>query len=116
MSRMFISRWKTIGQLLLVAVVLEMSGILAWAQEIDFGLQVQHLLSAHSEQLFGIKQPLEQSALGPYNGLDNTSSVIVAKGLKVTDVSSAANPLQDMIDVCPSNHSPTNLTAALDLR
>ena len=79
-------RWKTIKQLLLVAVVLEMSGVVAWAQDIDFGLHVQQLLSVYSDQLFGIKQPLDQSALGPYNGLDNTLSVIVAKGLKVSNV------------------------------
>jgi hypothetical protein len=54
----------------------------AWAQDIDFGLHVEQLLNANSEQLFGIKRPLDQSALGPYNGLDNTLSVIVATGLK----------------------------------
>ena len=108
------SRWKTIVQLLLVAVVLEMAGIVAWAQDIDFGLHVEQLLNAHSEQLFGVKQPLDQSALGPYTGLDNTLSVIVAKGLNVSNVSSAANPLHDMIALWPNDHSPTHLIVAVE--
>src|SRR5262245_27025184 len=111
--RMF-SRLKTITQLSLFAVVLAMFGNLAWAQDIDFGLHVQNLLSTYSEQLFGIKQPLEQSALGPYYGADNTLSVIVAKGLKVSNVSSAANPLHDMIALWPNDHNPTHLIVAVE--
>ena len=34
----------------------------------DFGSFVESQLAAHSEQLFGINRPLEQSALGPYRG------------------------------------------------
>src|SRR5262244_583142 len=60
----------------------------------DWGLHVQQLLEAHAEQQFGIK-PLTESALGPYNGMDNTQSVIAAKGLKVSVVSNATNPLAD---------------------
>src|SRR5215467_13320118 len=112
-TRMF-SRCKTIKQLLLVAVVLEMSGVVAWAQDIDFGLHVQQLLSVYSDPLFGIKQPLDQSALGDFKGLDNTLSVIVAKGLKVSNVSSAANPLHDMIALWPNDHSPTHLIVAVE--
>jgi len=53
------SRLKTIVQMSLFAVVLTMFGNLAWAQDIDFGLHVQNLLNVYSEQLFGIKQPLD---------------------------------------------------------
>jgi len=91
------SRLKTIVQMSLFAVVFVMFGNLAWAQDIDFGLHVQNLLNVYSEQLCGIKEPLDESALGDFKGLDNTLSVIVAKGLKVSNVSSAANPLHDMI-------------------
>src|SRR5262249_37603798 len=111
--RMF-SRLKTIVQLSLFAVVLTMFGNLAWAQDIDFGLHVQNLLNVYSEQLFGIKQPLDESALGDFKGLDNTLSVIVAQGLKVSNVSSAANPQHDMIALWPNDHSPTHLIVAVE--
>ena len=37
---------------------------------LDFGLFVAEQLSAHSEQLFGFTRPLDESALGPYDGAD----------------------------------------------
>src|SRR5262249_12768634 len=55
-----------------------------------------------------------ESALGDFKGLDNTLSVIVAKGLKVSNVSSAANPLHDMIALWPNDHSPTHLIVAVE--
>jgi hypothetical protein len=112
-TRMF-KRLKTIVQLSLVAVVLNVFGVLAWGQDIDFGLYVQHVLNGNSQQLFGIKQPLDESASGRYTGSDNTMSVIVAKGLKVSNVSSAANPLHDMIALWPNDHSPTHLIVAVE--
>src|SRR3954471_10020116 len=50
----------------------------------DFGTFVESQLSEHSEQLFGIKHPLEQSALGPYDGPNNLQAIQVAPGLQVS--------------------------------
>jgi hypothetical protein len=45
----------------------------------DFGLEVQKLLESRSEQLFGIVQPLEASALGPFTGANSAQAVIAAQ-------------------------------------
>jgi hypothetical protein len=34
----------------------------------DFGTFVESQLAAHTEQLFGFEHPLDESALGPYDG------------------------------------------------
>jgi len=52
----------------------------------DFGVFIADQLRAHSEQLFGFRHPLEESALGPFDG-DSTQALQVADGLKVTLVS-----------------------------
>ena len=66
----------------------------------DWGSHIQQLLDAHSEQQFGITQALAESAVGPYNGPNNVLSVIAAKGLQVSVVSNATNPLADQIALC----------------
>src|SRR4051812_24102554 len=56
---------------------------------VDFGTFVESQLADHAEQLFGFKRPLEQSALGPYDGGDNRQAIQVAPGLRVSLVSSS---------------------------
>src|SRR5689334_13960153 len=80
----------------------------------DFGLKTERLLKAHSEQLFGIAQPLEESALGPYTGLDSSLAVIVAKGLNVTVVSTATHSLNDQMALWPDDNSPTHIIIAVE--
>jgi hypothetical protein len=72
----------------------------------DFGSFVQDQLSDHSEQLFGIGHPLEESALGPYDGLDNLQAIQVAKGLQVSLVSSGVASAADQIALWPDDDNP----------
>jgi len=75
---------------------------------IDFGSFVQSQLSAHSEQLFGFRHPLPKSALGPYDGLDNTQAIVVADGLRVSLVSSSVASAADQIALWPNDDHPTH--------
>src|SRR5262245_47184014 len=62
---------------------------------LDFGLFVENQLRAHSNQLFGITEPLEASSTESVDQQtaesDPTSLATVAKGLSVRVVTSAAN-------------------------
>src|SRR5207344_2024162 len=73
---------------------------------VDFGTFVQAQLSDHAEQLFGFKQPLEQSALGPYDGSDNLQAIQVAPGLHVSLVSSSVASAADQIAMWPDDDNP----------
>jgi len=75
----------------------------------DFGSFVADLLSDHSEQLFGIDHPLEESALGPYDGPDNLQAIQVAKGLHVSLVSSSVASAADQIAMWPDDDNPKYL-------
>src|SRR5215467_15966058 len=75
----------------------------------DFGPFVADLLSEHSEQLFGIGHPLEQSALGPYDGPDNLQAIQVAPGLHVSLVSSSVASAADQIAFWPDDDNPTHV-------
>jgi hypothetical protein len=66
-------------------------------------------LRDHSEQLFGINHPLEESALGPYNGPDNLMAIQVAPGLHVSLVSSGVASAADQIAMWPDDDNPTFL-------
>jgi hypothetical protein len=113
---MFVRR-KGFAQFLLCIAVLAAFASLGWAQDSappDFGMQIQQLLNSQSNRLFGVTQPLNESALGPYTGLDNTLSVAVAKSLKVTNVSTAANGLHDQIVLWPNDVNPTHLITAIE--
>src|SRR5580765_8884202 len=72
----------------------------------DFGTFITDQLSDHSEQLFGIEQPLEESALGPYDGPDNLQAIQVASGLKVSLVSSSVASAADQIAFWPGDDNP----------
>src|SRR4029077_13777623 len=80
-----------------LAVVGMTSRTKAGHSPVDFGTFVEAQLSDHAEQLFGFHHPLEQSALGPYDGPDNLQAIQVAPGLHVSlvssNVASAAAPL-----------------------
>jgi hypothetical protein len=72
----------------------------------DFGSFIANQLSEHSEQLFGIKHPLDESALGPYDGPDNTQAIQVAPGLHVSLVSSSVASAADQIAMWPDDDNP----------
>src|SRR5436190_1954353 len=75
----------------------------------DWGTFVQDLLHDHSEQLFGIRHPLEKSALGPYDAADNLKAIEVADGLSVSLVSSSVPSAADQIAFWPDDEHPTHL-------
>jgi hypothetical protein len=75
----------------------------------DFGSFVADVLADHSEQLFGIGHPLEQSALGPYDGPDNLEAIQVAHGLHVSLVSSSVASAADQIALWPDDDNPKYL-------
>jgi len=75
----------------------------------DFGSFVADLLSANSEQLFGFRHPLKESALGPYNGPDNLQAIQVADGLHVSLVSSVVASAADQIALWPNDDHPTHV-------
>ncbi len=80
----------------------------------DFGWQVERMLNARSEQLFGIRKPVEESALGPYSDPENTGAVIAANGLAVSVVSNVTDPQADMIALWPNNEHPTHLFVCIE--
>jgi uncharacterized protein DUF839 len=75
----------------------------------DFGLFIADQLRAHAEQLFGFTHPLRESAVGPYNGADNTKAIEVAQGLTVSLVSSSTASAADQIALWPDDDNPTHL-------
>jgi hypothetical protein len=75
----------------------------------DFGTFVADQLSEHSEQLFGIVHPLDESALGPYDGPDNLQAIQVAPGLHVSLVSSSVASAADQIAMWPDDDHPKYL-------
>jgi len=75
----------------------------------DFGLFIAHELAAHSEQLFGFSNPLQESAIGPFDGADNTQAIVVAPGLKVSLVSSSVASAADQIALWPNDNNPRYL-------
>jgi Bacterial protein of unknown function (DUF839) len=75
----------------------------------DFGLFIADQLRAHSQQLFGFTHPLAESALGPYDGADNTKAIQVADGLTVSLVSSSVASAADQIALWPDDENPTHL-------
>ena len=108
---MFETGMKRISFCLMAAAL---GASIATAQEKeDWGLQVQKLLDDHSEEHFGTKQ-LDNSAMGPYTGLDNELAVVAANGLKVSTVSNVTNPLAYQIALWPNNEHPTHLFMAIE--
>jgi len=86
--------------------------------ETDFGLQVEKLLKAQSEKLFGVEKPLENSAaptVGPYRTSIQTAKdqVLVAHGLKVEYLTREAADLTDMMAFYPAQN-PTHLITCVE--
>jgi hypothetical protein len=84
------------------------SYLMAKSPRVDFGMFVQNQLHAHAEELFGFR-PLEQSALGPYDGLGNLQAIEVATGLTVSLVSSSVASAADQIAFWPDENNPRYL-------
>jgi secreted PhoX family phosphatase len=78
----------------------------AMPPHLDFGTFVESQLKDHSEQLFGFKHPLDESALGPYDGTDNLQAIKVAQGLHVSLVSSSVASAADQIAFWPNDDNP----------
>jgi secreted PhoX family phosphatase len=86
-----------------------LSGTIAAAgPSFDFGAFVAQQLRAISDELLGFK-PLLRSAVGPYDGSDNTQAIQVAQGLKVSLVSSSTASAADQIALWPNDDKPTHL-------
>jgi len=92
-----------------LAVVGMATRMMAGHPHSDFGTFIADQLSDHSEQLFGIEQPLEESALGPYDGPDNLQAIQVSKGLHVSLVSSSVASAADQIAMWPDDENPKYL-------
>lgn len=74
----------------------------------DFGLRVQRELNDRAEKLLGADS-LNRSALGPYTAADSTQALSVARGLRVSLVSSAVHFSTDQIVLWPDDRHPTHL-------
>jgi hypothetical protein len=83
----------------------------------DFGLFRDHHMNAHSEQLFGIVEPVEASSTESIGGVlgeqDPTALVTLAKGLHARVLSARANlgANIDMMALWPNDSNPTHLIA-----
>src|SRR5215471_1530980 len=75
----------------------------------DFGTFVADLLRDHAEQLFGIQHPLDESALGPYDGPDSLQAIQLAPGLHASLVSSSVASAADQIAMWPDDDNPKYL-------
>ncbi len=102
--------WKDVkyGPVLLFSSFLFICCIIMASAEADFGLRIAHLVSAHSRELFGIEEPLPESALGPFTDPDNTQALVVAKGLELSVISNVTDPEADMIALWPTDDQPTH--------
>jgi len=74
----------------------------------DFGQFVASQLREHAPELFGFHHPLEQSALGPFDG-PSVNALELAGGLKATLISSAVENAADQIAMWPDDDHPTHL-------
>jgi secreted PhoX family phosphatase len=74
----------------------------------DFGAFVAGQLREHSMELFGFRRPLDESAVGPFNG-PSVDALELAPGLKATLISSAVENAADQIAMWPDDNHPTHL-------
>ncbi|MFN3544041.1 MAG: alkaline phosphatase PhoX [Thiobacillus sp.] len=84
----------------------------------DFGAHTEHLLKAHSMQLFGIVQPLGESApatTGAYRTESQKAGdqVLLAKGLKAEYLTRNAADRTDMMEFYPLQN-PTHLVTCVE--
>ncbi len=90
-----------------------------FAQAADFGARTEHLLKAHANPLFGVVQPLDESApatTGAYRAPGQTAAdqVLLAKGLKARYLTRQAANSTDMFAFWPSEAAPTHLIACIE--
>lgn len=89
----------------------------ALADDQDFGLRVEHQLRAHSNQLFGVTQPIAASSTQSMDAAtaeaNPTALATFAKGLRARVVTSAGNAGAniDMMALWPDDESATHLIA-----
>jgi secreted PhoX family phosphatase len=89
------------------------------AVALDFGTYVEDLLDAHSVQLFGVVEPLSESApttSGAYRTPSQSASdqVLLARGLKAEYLTRNAANAVDMFALWPNEASPTHLIACIE--
>ncbi len=88
---------------------------LADDDEKDFGLRVEHELTAKSEKLFGVDRPVAQASTRSVDAATAEANplamVTIARGLRARVVSAAANlaPNVDMMALWPNDKQPTHL-------
>lgn len=86
--------------------------------DIDFGVKVEKLLNKKSHKLFGIKQPLNESApatTGAYRNESQSASdqVLLAEGLNAEYVTRNAGDKTDMMVLWPQDE-PTHLVTCVE--
>jgi len=79
----------------------------------DFGRFVERELAERAPELLGIVHPLSDSAPGPFDGSAG-SAIEVADNLKVRVISTAVDPLADMIAMWPDDVHPTHLFVCVE--
>lgn len=100
------------------ALVLTAPPVLAINLNEDFGPAMQLQLESRSEQLFGIKKPLKESApttAGQYRTSDQTAAdqVLLANGLRAEFVTRDAGNATDMMAFYPADN-PTHLITCVE--
>lgn len=106
-------------QLAAAAIMAVFSQLSPADQPKDFGAWVQHQLHAHSERLFGIKEPLDASAAETAENYRTAAQgvhaqVLLAKGLKADYVTREAANSTDMMVLWPRGMKPTHLITAVE--
>jgi hypothetical protein len=108
---------KRIGIAALVggAVLIAGSAVAFAGPGLDFGVFRDQALSAHSNQLFGVNQPLDASSTRSINQAealaDPTSLATLAKGLQARVVTTQGPAVDDQISLWPNDENPTYLIA-----
>jgi len=105
MRRLLLTLSGVVGGVTVMFVTVETA---AQGPKADFGAFIENQIAAHAEQLFGFTHPLEESALGPFDG-DSTQALVLAQGLTATLVSSAVHHSTDQIAMWPDDEHPTHL-------
>ena len=102
-----------------IAMAAALTPFAASADELDFGLEIEQRLKAHSEKLFGVEQPLEASAptvptTYRQPGQTAEDQVALAKGLKVEYLTRNAANNSDMMAFWPSEEDATHLVTCIE--
>lgn len=110
--------FRSIQRTALVLAVAVFGSTTAIADDEDFGSQVEQMLNAQSEKLFGFGKPLEASApatTGAYRAVqqDAADQVLLAHGLKVEYLTREAANATDMMAFFPAQN-PTHLVTCVE--